>query len=89
MIPALASRGATSLPRGEPIPTVIICNVACKTVVMGFISIFPETAALISTTPLPYRWIRNQPMPPMTPQTSKGIRRSIGDTRATAAPKLK
>ena len=55
VIPALASRGATSRPKGEPIATVIICKVACKTVVMGFMSILPETAVLISTTPLPYR----------------------------------
>ncbi len=28
VIPALASRGATSRPNGEPIATVIICSVA-------------------------------------------------------------
>src|SRR5947209_26102 len=83
------SRGATSLPSGDPNPTVTICSRSCATVVRnGIRGPFAPTALLMETRELPNRYTAHQPVPATTPQTDSTTNRRTGDDAPTPCRKL-
>src|SRR5438270_12758423 len=81
---APSSRGANSLPRGEPNATVTICSRPWLTVVRnGIRSPFASTALLTETRELPNLYTAHQPEPATTPQTQSTSNRRTGDDALT------
>src|SRR3954468_1710602 len=77
---APSSRGATSLPRGEPNATVTICSRSWVMVVSnGIRGPFAPTALLTGTRELPSLYTAHQPAPATTPQTQSTTNRRTGD----------
>src|SRR2546430_16054394 len=85
---AASSRGATSLPSGDPNAEVTICSRSCARVVRnGIRGPFAPTALLMETRGLPNLYTAHQPAPATTPQIDSTTNRRTGDDELTPCRK--